>query len=649
MRGRPRKARGRMTRLGAVVRERRRLLTLLPHAGRGVLGWLLAAHLVAALAGAVTAVATGWLLDRALTGVGITDVVLPLASVAVLVLVGQCVEIGRAPLDLLAARRIDGALRAALRRRVAEPATISHLDDAAYATDVARVSDLGGWRVRTPGTGAVGQLVLAGRLTGATLCAAVLAWFAPLLAVGLLAVTLLMRATIRRQWVRLGAIWDAHAGDRRRMEYWADLVTGSPAAKEIRLFGLGDWLADRHGVQARGWLEQIWRERRGILRRQWWTFLLALAAGFAALYVPGAALAAGELGYGGLITVVLAAWGVFAAGAMGHEAFDIEYAIGALHALDRLARHDAARAGDGGGGEGGGVGGGARADGRAGEAGGAGGGERARGGAAPPATPASVRFDGVGFTYPGAERPVLDGLDLDVHPGEVVAIVGRNGAGKTTLLKLLAGLARPSEGRITVGGRDLAEFAADAWRRRISAVFQDFVHYPLTLRENIALGAPEAAADDRALLGAIEAAGAGDLLERLPDGVDTLLTRAHSGGVDLSGGQWQKVAIARALFAVAHGRHLLILDEPTAHLDVRAEAEFYDRVVSAVSGVTVVLISHRLSTVRRADRIVVLDGGRIAESGSHGELMAGDGGYADLYRLQAGRFVDGDGTVVVGS
>jgi ATP-binding cassette, subfamily B, bacterial len=598
-----------MTRLGEIMGERRRLLALLPSAGRGLLTGLLAAHLVTALAAAATAVATGWLLDRALASSGVGDVVLPLAMVAVLVLAGQCVEIGREPLDLLAARRVDGALRAALRARVVEPREIAHLDDELYGTDVARVSELGGWRTRTPGTGAVGQLVLLGRLASAVLCAAVLAWYSPLLAVWLLVITLVMRAGIRRHWVRLSDVWDAHAGARRRMEYWADTLTESPSAKEVRLFGLGPWLTERHRRQAQEWLAEIWRHRRGILRRQWSTFLLALATGFAALYVPGVALASGEVGYGGLITMVLAAWGVFAAGAMGYEAFDIEYAVGAMRAIDRLDRHAREWSSD------------------------------EEGHAPAPDTPAHIRFHDVGFHYAGVDLPVLDGLDLDIRPAEVLAVVGRNGAGKTTMIKLLTGLQRPTEGRITVDGADLAGFDIASWRRRVTAVFQDFVHYPLTVRENIALGAPEVEARDDAIWSAIEAAGARELLERLPDGLDSLLTREHSGGVDLSGGQWQRIAIARALFALANGRQVLILDEPTAHLDVRAEAEFYDRVISAVSGVTVILISHRLSTVRRADRIVVLDGGRISESGNHLELMDRDGEYAGLYRLQAGRFV----------
>lgn len=599
-----------MSRLRQILWERWLLLALLSSAGGGLLGLMVVAHLAAAFAVSGTAVATGWLLEHALGSSGVGDIVLPLGLVAMLVLAGQCTEIAREPLDLLAARRIDGAWRAALRRRVAEPATISHLDDTSYSTDVARASERGGWRTRTPGTGAVGQLVLMGRLTSAVLCAVVLAWYAPLLAVWLLAVTLLMRGVIRRQWTRLSAVWDSHADVRRRMEYWSDTLTGSPWAKEIRLFGLGTWLTERYRGQAHLWLGDIWRRRRGVVRRQWWTFLLALATGFAALYLPGAAVASGELGYGELITMVLATWGIFAAGSMGHEAFDIEYAIGAIRAAERLRRHTGTRSDVG------------------------------IGRAAAPSEPARIRFHEVVFRYPETERPVLDQLELEIRPAEVLAIVGHNGAGKTTIVKLLAGLQWPSEGRITVDGADLTDLDIVSWRNKVTTVFQDFLHYPLPLRDNVMLGAPEAETDDDAVMAALVAAGAREFVDHLPDGLDTVLSAEHTGGVDLSGGQWQRIAIARALFAVAHGRRVLVLDEPTAHLDVRAEAEFYDNVVSAVSGVTVVLISHRLSTVRRADRIVVIDDGRVAESGSHAELMDRKGTYAGLYRLQADRFAN---------
>jgi ABC-type multidrug transport system fused ATPase/permease subunit len=260
--------------------------------------------------------------------------------------------------------------------------------------------------------------------------------------------------------------------------------------------------------------------------------------------------------------------------------------------------------------------------------------------------PPLVRFEGVSFTYPHGAHPVLHELELEIRPGELLAIVGLNGAGKSTLIKVLAGLSAPTTGRITVDGVDIATLDPRVWRRRLSIVFQDFVRYPLTAEENIRLGR---GGGPSTLDLAVAESGAGPTLARLPAGLATPLSRTRTGGVDLSGGQWQQVVLTRALYATHAGAGLLILDEPTAHLDVRTEFEVFDRLVgrradagsggrSASSRVGVVLISHRLSTVRRADRIVLLDGGRITESGTHDELVALGGAYARMFDIQAERF-----------
>jgi ABC-type multidrug transport system fused ATPase/permease subunit len=188
---------------------------------------------------------------------------------------------------------------------------------------------------------------------------------------------------------------------------------------------------------------------------------------------------------------------------------------------------------------------------------------------------------------------------------------------------------------------DLRELGPAAWRERISVVFQDFVRYGLSLADNIVLGHAGVPPDRAALQAATDEAGLRPVLARLPDGWDTPLARHRTGGVDLSGGQWQQVVLARALYAVHTGATLLVLDEPTAHLDVRSEFELFGRLAGRTGGTSVVLISHRLSTVRHADRIVLLDGGRITESGTHEELMASGGGYARMFALQAERFRQG--------
>src|SRR5262249_42172551 len=226
---------------------------------------------------------------------------------------------------------------------------------------------------------------------------------------------------------------------------------------------------------------------------------------------------------------------------------------------------------------------------------------------------------------------VLDGFDLTIPAGSSLAIVGQNGAGKTTLAKLLCRLYDPQSGTIEIDGADLRTLELGAWRGRLSAVFQDFIRFELSLRDNVA----PAGAPDHVIRDALDAAGASGLAD-----LDTVLSRAYDGGTDLSGGQWQRVALARALCAVAMGAGVVLLDEPTAQLDVRGEAEVFDRILEATRGCTTILVSHRFSTVRHADRICVLEAGRVVELGSHDELMAHGGRYRRMFDLQAARFAE---------
>jgi ATP-binding cassette subfamily B protein len=246
-----------------------------------------------------------------------------------------------------------------------------------------------------------------------------------------------------------------------------------------------------------------------------------------------------------------------------------------------------------------------------------------------------VRLEGVRFTYRGRERPTLDGVTLDVPPGQSLAIVGENGAGKSTLIKLLCGLYEPDAGSVTLDGVAPADAAG-----RVGVIFQDFVRYPLPLRENVGFGHLARMADTDAVERALADAGGAGILAKLPHGWDTVLSREFEGGADLSGGQWQRVALARALAAIRGGAGLLVLDEPTAALDVRAETELFERFLELTRGVTTILVSHRLSSVRRADRIVVIDGGVVAEDGTHDELMRARGRYAEMFTLQAERFTE---------
>jgi ABC-type multidrug transport system fused ATPase/permease subunit len=240
-----------------------------------------------------------------------------------------------------------------------------------------------------------------------------------------------------------------------------------------------------------------------------------------------------------------------------------------------------------------------------------------------------IRFDQVSFAYPTTGVEVLNGFDLSIPAGSSLAIVGPNGAGKTTLAKLLCRLYDPQAGNVRIDGVDLREFDVASWRSRVAAVFQDFIRYELSLRENVA---PLGAAEEQ-LLTALRNAKAEDLAS-----LDRVLSKFYQDGTDLSGGQWQRVALARALCAVQLGAGVVILDEPTAQLDVRGEAEIFERLLEATRGLTTILISHRFSTVRHADLICVLEHGRVLELGSHDELMAVGGRYKTMFDLQASRF-----------
>jgi ABC-type multidrug transport system fused ATPase/permease subunit len=247
-----------------------------------------------------------------------------------------------------------------------------------------------------------------------------------------------------------------------------------------------------------------------------------------------------------------------------------------------------------------------------------------------------IRLRNVTFAYPAGDSTasavgttVLDQFNLTVPAGTSLAIVGQNGAGKTTLAKLLCRLYDPQSGAIEIDGVDVREFDLASWRSRVAAVFQDFIRLELSLRDNVA---PAGAPDD-VIRAALESAGAGNLAK-----LDTILARGYDGGTDLSGGQWQRIALARALAAVKFGADVVLLDEPTAQLDVRGEADIFERLLAETRHCTTILISHRFSTVRHADRICVLEQGQVIELGTHDELMALCGRYRTMFDLQAQRF-----------
>jgi ATP-binding cassette, subfamily B, bacterial len=424
-------------------------------------------------------------------------------------------------------------------------------------------------------------------------------WWAPIVLAG---------AWLATHWLlRESAVWrdrntEEVRGAQRHADYAYRLAVEPPAAKELRLFGLADWVMERFVSRRRLLHELQYKATRLREKPLLGSVLLVTAANVAVFWSLASAAAQGRLDLARAVVFAQVAVGVSAI-AFGGVSWALDGAAAPVAAVLRLEPAMAER--------------GALTPPR----------QTPRRAEGLPAR--EVRFRNVVFAYPGSDRPVLDGFDLMVPAGSSLAIVGQNGAGKTTLAKLLCRLYDPQGGAIEVDGVDLRDLDVDSWRSRLTAVFQDFTRFELPLRDNVAPGG----APDDVINAALNQAGAANLAR-----LDTILARGYEGGTDLSGGQWQRVALARALCAVRLGAGLVLLDEPTAQLDVRGEAEIFDRILAATRKATTILISHRFSTVRHADRICVLEHGRLVELGTHDELMRQGGRYRTMFDLQAQRF-----------
>jgi ABC-type multidrug transport system fused ATPase/permease subunit len=481
------------------------------------------------------------------------------------------------------------------------PPGIGHLEDPTLTSDltVARDFDLG---MTGPPLSISMDFIANGmvEMTGGIASALILAryaWWAPLILAG---------GWLGTHWLlRESAIWrDRNNPEVRAAQRDADyayrLAVDPPASKELRLFGLAGWTIDRFVARRTRLHELQYAATRMRERPVIWSLLLVVSANVIVFWVLAGSVAHGRISLGEAVVYVQSAIGVSMI-AFGGFSWALDGSAAPVAAVLRLEPAmrpaGALRSGE------------RRADGL-------------------PAR--EIRLRDVSFAYPGTNSPpVLQHFDLTIPAGSSLAIVGQNGAGKTTIAKLLCRLYDPQSGAIEIDGIDLRDFNLATWRTRVTAVFQDFLRLELPLRENVAPGG----APDEIVRAALQSAGGADLAE-----LDTVLARGYTGGTDLSGGQWQRVALARALAAVTLGAGVVLLDEPTAQLDVRGEAEIFDRLLAATRHCTTILISHRFSTVRHADRICVLEQGRVVELGTHDELMALGGRYRTMFDLQAQRF-----------
>lgn len=477
---------------------------------------------------------------------------------------------------------------------------IGHFDNSNWHDRLARAKRDVSWR---PGDLTWSVLGLSGNIVTIALMASLLASLHYLLVVLALAAAVLSLALERRVTSRLYEFFYKETPEEREREYMGDLLAQPRTTKEIRAYVLADYLLGRHGKLSEYLFkrrEQMYRSATGVSMLTGFVTGTALALAYAFVAVQGAA---GAIDPGGVVLVI----GAFTAvsGTLGqisstfvavdqHTIFLDDYfsflAIEPLVPAPVNPHPLPIRLGDG------------------------------------------IEFDNVTFSYPGGTGPAVAGLSLRIRGGELIALVGENGAGKSTLVKLLLRFYDADQGAVRVGGVDLKDLDPKAVRSRIGVLFQDYANYELTIRENVAMGRPDVEVNDEQVMEALRDSRSEWLVKKMPNGLDSKVGRLFEGGHDLSGGEWQRLALARIMYRDAD---IWILDEPTSSLDPEAEAAIFAELKENLKGRIGIVISHRFSTVRIADRIAVIADGRVTELGTHEELLAAEGRYAQLFELQA--------------
>ncbi|MCW2544232.1 MAG: hypothetical protein JWM40_1784 [Frankiales bacterium] len=588
-------------------------LTALLIAAEGAVFAVLTAHLVGSLPAAIAQPRTGVVHDEAVHHVHVL-------LVAVLVAFGITRVVPT--VQGVCAGRLGRRMNSELQRRVTvacqSPLHLEHFDDPEVQAAISLVrDDTGGMGL--PGGAISGFFTVIGSKLSPLGGVAVLFTYSWVVAVGALLIYLMLTAGMLRALMLLAGAQISARASFLPAEYLRATALDAKPARELRVFGLSPWVRGRVSQTYLTAMRALWRQRD--------RFMILLASSLMVLTTVlggllfahlGREAASGALSLATFLTVFNCCSLL-----LGVDLNDQDLkamlggaAMSAILSLEEKAA--AARASS----------------------------VRSAPSQLTALTPVNeIRFDDVSFRHAGGEIDVLSGLDLVIPAGQRLAIVGLNGAGKTTLASLLAGLRRPRSGRLLVDGLDLGDQDYAIWQRRVAVLSQDFVHYPLSAYDNIAVGAPQISGDREAVMRAAEEGGAAAVIAGIDGGWDTVLSPTVKGGVDLSGGQWQRIGLARALLAVAGGARVLILDEPTSALDVRAEAALFAELIAmpSLKDITVILISHRFSSVRQSERIVFLDGGRVAEDGTHEQLLALDGRYASLFTYQAALFAEDAG------
>lgn len=547
---------------------------------------------------AASALALGETVRRVTQGGSVVDAAIAPLPVLAVGLAQQAVGALRQIATTRLQLSVDLVTRTRLRGAVLQK-PFEELETPAVADEIKVVRDLGPAGSST--SSAVPAVVaILSRQVALVATTAVLAGFTWWLPLPLLVGRQLIQAVLMRKVARTVATTITGTPAIRRADYFYELATGSAAARENWVFNLWPWHAARHREQSRTALADTWTERS-----KGWASATALAAGAAlAVFVVGLHVVR-EATQGAATTaeaaiVLTAALSLFASAPSGGEELFVSYSHQCLRALKRLEAKSGTR----------------------------------QAAVVEGTTPLSeISLENISYRYATRDEDALSGVSLVLRRGESIALVGLNGAGKSTLVKILCGLYAPHAGTIRVNGRTVGPDERQLLRDIVAPVFQDFAKFELPALANVTLDSrPEA---DGLALEAASASQFGEVVRELPSQWHTTLSRHYTDGVDISGGEWQRLAMARALLSETDGREVLILDEPTAHLDPEAEARFVERFLSVRGSRTTVLISHRFSTVRNVDRIIVLDEGRIIESGAHDDLIALGGTYARLFRLQA--------------